>query len=119
MQAHILKLEKHFSAGPRNAVLAFMLLHRAGARHGCPLAMLPRDVALHIVREYVWVSRFDALWSRACEAANVARKQDRRANTNKKLHRKKEKKPGTGIKVRARMRHREVRWSLTSVFRAL
>lgn len=100
VQQHLAVAEHYMRAGPVRAVRAFLCCHRHG--DNAALSALPRDVAV-LIAQHVWAERMHpTLWVLACRHSAVLKAQ-RQAHhgPNKKLHRKKEKKPGTGIKVGA------------------
>ena len=97
MQPLLEKLEAHFSAGPRNAILFFLLANRHAK--DSQLALLPRALAVWMMQRFVWPSRFKPLWVPACATlAEPRKKEKKKGSANKKRHPKKERKPGTGIK---------------------
>ena len=99
VQPYLHKLEAHFLAGPQKAVLFFLTANRHAKES--PIALLPRALAVWMMREYVWSTRFKRLWAKACETLAVPKKKEKKkkkGSANKKRHPKKERKPGTGIK---------------------
>ncbi len=98
VQSFLQKLETHFLAGPQRAVLLFLTVNRHAMES--PIALLPRALAVWMMQVYVWSSRFERVWAKACERLSEPKRKEKKkkGSTNKKHHPKKEKKPGTGIK---------------------
>lgn len=98
VQNHLRRMDDYFKRAPLKAVWTVLLIHRLQGDGSNCFSLLPRDVLL-IILKMVWYSRDEhPLWDRACDALEPSKKVERKGNSNKRIHRKKEKKPGTGIK---------------------